>query len=640
MRRPLDLLGFAFLAAALTAAQDSQPNASWEVMRKTRRGRRRKGEPRRVSARREPLPQDRSRRRRFPDGARFRGRPAAAGAPGRPARAQARRAEAPGDGRPDAPDAALEPTAEGTKFFESKIRPVLVDELLLVPLGRARANLKADLRLDTRDRRAPGRRDRPGDRPGRPERQPARSRRSATRAPRCRRRASSSADVIRDFETWVKMGAARSAHRRGEGGATTEERPRRVEAHHRHRRGAEVLVVPAGREDRSRRPASPTRGPSTTSTASCSRGMESHGLSPSKDAQRATWLRRVTFDLTGLPPTPEEIAAFVKDHGARRVREGRRPPARLAALRRALGAALARRRALRRIERQGVQRPLPARLALPRLGHRGVQRGQAVRPVPPRAARRRPAAVDEPDGEGRAPDRDRVPRPRPEGPPHAQPAAVHDGPRRRADRRDVPRRCSASPSPAPAATTTSSTRSRPRTTTRSPGIFRSTKTEYGTIRFQGNQHPVRPDRPAAARPRSRAARRSRASQRTLIERQRERLKTVSDGRAARGRTAATTRQARVRHALRDAAARRASTRCSRASTSRASRSRRTARPWASPSSGGRRTRACSCAARSTGRATRCRAASSRCSPTRRLRRSRRGAAGSSSPRGSRRPTTR
>ncbi|HUA59389.1 MAG TPA: PSD1 and planctomycete cytochrome C domain-containing protein [Verrucomicrobiae bacterium] len=39
-------------------------------------------------------------------------------------------------------------------------------------------------------------------------------------------------------------------------------------------------------------------------------------LSPSPEADRRTLLRRVTLDLTGLPPTPEEIAAFLKDNSA------------------------------------------------------------------------------------------------------------------------------------------------------------------------------------------------------------------------------------------------------------------------------------------------------------------------------------
>lgn len=41
--------------------------------------------------------------------------------------------------------------------------------------------------------------------------------------------------------------------------------------------------------------------------------LEESGLKPSEETGRISWLRRVTFDLTGLPPTPEEIAEFVAD---------------------------------------------------------------------------------------------------------------------------------------------------------------------------------------------------------------------------------------------------------------------------------------------------------------------------------------
>ena len=44
--------------------------------------------------------------------------------------------------------------------------------------------------------------------------------------------------------------------------------------------------------------------------------MARHGLSPSPAADRTTWLRRVTLDLTGLPPTVAELDAFAADTAA------------------------------------------------------------------------------------------------------------------------------------------------------------------------------------------------------------------------------------------------------------------------------------------------------------------------------------
>jgi hypothetical protein len=41
--------------------------------------------------------------------------------------------------------------------------------------------------------------------------------------------------------------------------------------------------------------------------------LESEGLKPSAEADKATLVRRVTFDLTGLPPTPSELEAFLSD---------------------------------------------------------------------------------------------------------------------------------------------------------------------------------------------------------------------------------------------------------------------------------------------------------------------------------------
>ena len=41
--------------------------------------------------------------------------------------------------------------------------------------------------------------------------------------------------------------------------------------------------------------------------------LEKEGLTPSQEGDRHTLIRRVTYDLTGLPPTPEEVQAFLAD---------------------------------------------------------------------------------------------------------------------------------------------------------------------------------------------------------------------------------------------------------------------------------------------------------------------------------------
>jgi mono/diheme cytochrome c family protein len=66
-----------------------------------------------------------------------------------------------------------------------------------------------------------------------------------------------------------------------------------------------------------RRPAVPApANPSWIKTpvdAFVSAGLAAHGLSPNPPAERVALIRRLTYDLTGLPPTPAEVDAFTAD---------------------------------------------------------------------------------------------------------------------------------------------------------------------------------------------------------------------------------------------------------------------------------------------------------------------------------------
>ncbi len=111
---------------------------------------------------------------------------------------------------------------------------------------------------------------------------------------------------VKVLEQWVAMGAP---HPDALAGITVVPAPR------------PTMDIAKGREFWSFQP--PTKqDPPAVKNAAWSRsavdqfllaGMEAKGLTPAPDADKRTLARRVTFDLTGLPPTPEEITAFEKD---------------------------------------------------------------------------------------------------------------------------------------------------------------------------------------------------------------------------------------------------------------------------------------------------------------------------------------
>ena len=66
-----------------------------------------------------------------------------------------------------------------------------------------------------------------------------------------------------------------------------------------------------------RRPRVPSQGTSgwcrNPIDAFVAQKLREHGLKPAPEADRSTLIRRLSFDLTGLPPTPQEIDAFLSD---------------------------------------------------------------------------------------------------------------------------------------------------------------------------------------------------------------------------------------------------------------------------------------------------------------------------------------
>jgi mono/diheme cytochrome c family protein len=54
--------------------------------------------------------------------------------------------------------------------------------------------------------------------------------------------------------------------------------------------------------------------------------LEAKGLRPSPPAEPVTLIRRLSLDLTGLPPTPDDVAAFVREYEAERAERTTAPP--------------------------------------------------------------------------------------------------------------------------------------------------------------------------------------------------------------------------------------------------------------------------------------------------------------------------
>ena len=143
--------------------------------------------------------------------------------------------------------------------------------------------------------------------------------------------------------------------------------------------------------------------------------LEAEGLQPGRPRRQAATAAagHVRPDRPAADPGRDQRVP--RRRSARCLGAGGRAAPRVAALRRALGPALAGRRPLCQLERPRREHRAPERVPLPRLGHRRVQRRQALRPVRARADCRRPAAGGRRRRAVLESRRDGVPDPRREG---------------------------------------------------------------------------------------------------------------------------------------------------------------------------------------------------------------------------------
>jgi hypothetical protein len=191
----------------------------------------------------------------------------------------------------------------GTEFFEKKIRPVLVEHCYECHSAEAKKP-KGGLLLDTRAGMLKGGDSGPALVPRKPKDslilKAVHYSEEGLRMPPSGKLP---AGIIADLENWVAMGAPD---------------PRTTTASS---STAKSLDLQAARrfwafQPPRRQPAAPVKRadwPRNDIDRFILAKLEANGLHPSADADRGTLLRRAYFDLIGLPPTPEQVDAFMKD---------------------------------------------------------------------------------------------------------------------------------------------------------------------------------------------------------------------------------------------------------------------------------------------------------------------------------------
>jgi hypothetical protein len=196
------------------------------------------------------------------------------------------------------------PDPAGLEFFEKKIRPVLVERCYSCHSAKAE-KLKGALLLDTRAGLLKGGETGPAVVPGDPEKSLlVKAIRYTDEDLKMPPKGRLAAGVVADVEAWIKRGAPDP--RAGEGPAVPKKR---------------VIDLDEGRKYWAFQPlkkaAPPAVGDAAWVRTPADRfilaKLEERGIAPNGPVDRRRLIRRVSLDLTGLPPTPAEVDSFVSD---------------------------------------------------------------------------------------------------------------------------------------------------------------------------------------------------------------------------------------------------------------------------------------------------------------------------------------
>ncbi len=192
------------------------------------------------------------------------------------------------------------PTATQLDFFEKKVRPILVKRCYECHSAES-GKTKGGLRVDARETLLSGGDTGPALIAGNPDKSLIiEAVRYQNRDMLMPPKSALPAAEKKILEDWIKMGAPD---------------PREVTAMK--TKGPRVIDIEAGRQHWAFRPIATSKKPKSDAAnpidAFITAKLAEKNLRLAAPADPATLIRRATFDLTGLPPTHEEVAAFLRD---------------------------------------------------------------------------------------------------------------------------------------------------------------------------------------------------------------------------------------------------------------------------------------------------------------------------------------